>query len=118
MGALLKPHKILLKKARGDLKAAKVLLEAFNEGVQEFDLELVMFHLQQSAEKLFKALLDSNSVRFPRTHDLEVLYNLCMENSISIFEEIEELIPLSDFAVEGRYSIFCGDIEDVEKYIR
>ena len=53
----LKQYEVLFKKAKTDLKAAKILLEKFEEGDEELDLETVMFHLQQCAEKLLKSLL-------------------------------------------------------------
>ncbi|MBL0708319.1 MAG: hypothetical protein JJW00_04660, partial [Sulfurimonas sp.] len=38
------------------------------------------------------------------------------KNDIELIDNIEELIDLSDFAVEGRYSIICDDIEDSDLY--
>ena len=37
--------KFYLKKAKTDLKAAKILLKSFEDGDEELDLETVMFHL-------------------------------------------------------------------------
>lgn len=48
----LRQYEILLKKARTDLKVAKNILEDFEKGDEDLDLEVVMFHLQQSVEKL------------------------------------------------------------------
>jgi hypothetical protein len=46
----MRQYEVLLKKARADLKAGKNLLEDFNNGDDELDLETVMFHFQQSAD--------------------------------------------------------------------
>ena len=53
----LKQYEVLYKKAKTDLKVAKNILEDFENGDDELDLEVVMFHLQQSTEKLLKSLL-------------------------------------------------------------
>ena len=69
----LKQYEVLYKKAKADLKAAKILLENFEDGVEELDLETIMFHLQQCAEKLLKSLLAYNKIHFTKTHDIEKL---------------------------------------------
>jgi HEPN domain-containing protein len=40
--------------------------------------DMVCFHCQQAAEKYFKARLEEAGTAFPRTHDLDVLLNLCL----------------------------------------
>jgi HEPN domain-containing protein len=78
----------------------------------------VLFHLHQSAEKYIKSLLAFNNVEYPKVHDLELLSQLCNSNDISTGMDIELLIELSDFAVEGRYSYIFDKIDEVEKYIK
>jgi HEPN domain-containing protein len=101
-----------------DINSAKVLFDAFKSGNIELDLEVIMFHLQQATEKLFKSLLSQYKVRVLKTHDLEDLYRLCQENNIALIDEIETLLLLSDYVVEGRYAIICDDIEEIENYIK
>jgi len=113
----LKQYEVLYKKAKTDLKVAKNILEDFENGDDELDLEVVMFHLQQSTEKLLKSLLALNSLHFTKTHDIEQLINCTKSNSIKIPDNIEKLINLSDYAVEGRYAIIHDDIEDTHQYI-
>ena len=113
----LKQYEILYKKANSNLKAAKNLLQDFENGDEELDLEIVMFHLQQSSEKLLKSLLSFNKKHFTKTHDLESLYNAIKENNIQIINDIELLLSLSEYAVEGRYAIIHADIQDMDKYI-
>ena len=114
----LKQYEIFFKKAKTDLKAAKILLENFEKGDEELDLETIMFHLQQSAEKLLKALLSYNGIHFTKTHDIEKLLKELKDNNIKILSESEELIELSEYGVEGRYSIIYDDLEDADNYIK
>ncbi|MGL1893600.1 MAG: HEPN domain-containing protein [Spirochaetaceae bacterium] len=79
----LKQYELLLKKAKVDLKVAKNIFRDFIGGDDELDLEVVMFHLQQSTEKTLKSILDFNKIKFPRTHDIEVLINVAKENDIN-----------------------------------
>ncbi len=41
--------------------------------------EIMLFHIQQCVEKLIKVLFSFNSVRFPKTHDLDELVELAQE---------------------------------------
>jgi HEPN domain-containing protein len=113
----LSQYEILLKKSRSDLKAAKNLFRDFENGDEELDLEIIMFHLQQSTEKSLKALLSFNRKHFTKTHDLENLLNVIKENNIQMINDTEDLLLLSEYAVEGRYTIMHDDIQDVDKYI-
>ena len=112
----LKQYQILLKKAIVDFNAAKIILTSFEEGKIELDLEIIMFHLQQATEKLIKCVLDFNKIKFPHSHDLRELSNILNDHNIKI-KNIEPLIPLSIYSVNGRYGIIQDDLNDVEKYI-
>ena len=113
----LKQYEILFLKAKEDLIASKYLLDGFQNHNLELNLEIIFFHLQQSSEKLIKSLLDFNKVKFPHTHDLGILIQFLTDNKISAIKNINKLLPLSDFAVEGRYAIILDDLEDVETYV-
>lgn len=113
----LKQYDIFFLKAKEDLVASKYLFDGFQNHNLELNLEIVFFHLQQSCEKLIKSLLDFNMIKFPHTHDLGILIQLLEDNKISAIEHINKLLPLSDFAVEGRYAIILDDLEDVESYV-
>jgi len=114
----LKQYEILFKKAKVDFKTAKLVMDSFEKGDAELELEIVMFHLQQSVEKLLKALIDYNNIKFPYTHDIEDLIMLIKQEKIQIIDVAEFCIPLSEYAVEGRYAIIYDDIEDASKYIK
>jgi len=115
----LKQYDVLYKKAKVDFNTAKVVLESFENGNIELDLEVVYFHLQQCTEKLFKSLLSFYKQHFTKTHDLLTLFNAIKQQNIKIDNiDIEFLLPLSEYAVEGRYSIIHDDLNDTDMYIK
>ena len=61
------------------------------------------FHSQQCAEKYFKAMLVSQNVEFPKTHDLLILNTLCTNAGILTGFTKEDLGRLSGYAVRTRY---------------
>jgi HEPN domain-containing protein len=66
-------------------------------------LDVVVYHCQQSAEKALKAYLTYQDVVFQKTHDLDVLLNLCLPFN-SRFGELREMArTLTPYAVEFRY---------------
>jgi HEPN domain-containing protein len=108
---------MFLYKAIVDLNSAKYLLEAFNDDKIDIDIEKIYFELQQSAEKLLKSILSKHAIIFPKSHDIEQIIELCKQHGIELVENVEILIELSDYAVEGRYSIIHDDLNESEKYI-
>jgi len=108
---------MFLYKAIIDLNSGKHLLEAFNRDEIDIDIEKIYFELQQSAEKLLKSMLSKRGVHFPKSHDIEQIIELCEANEIVLVENIECLIELNDYAVEGRYSIIHDDINEADRYI-
>jgi len=88
-----------VQKAESDYQVAKVLSRrrkvAFHDEV--------CFHLQQSAEKYFKARLQEAGMRIPKTHDLEVLLDLLLplEPLWSALRSSADY--LTDYAVQFRY---------------
>ena len=113
----LKQYEIFFKKAIIDLNMAKIGFKEFENGEMELDLEVIYFHLQQCSEKLLKSILDFNKIKFIKTHDLKLLIKLLKDNSISTIENVEKIIPLTDYAVEGRYAVIHDDLDDAEKFI-
>lgn len=110
----LNQYEILFNKAKADFIAAKVLFDKFNEGNSELDLEIVCFHLQQSAEKLMKAVLSKNEIYYPKIHDLETLLSLLENHHIDLNTDRILLSELNDFAVEGRYALMHDDLENFQ----
>jgi len=109
---------MFLYKAIIDLNSAKYLLNGFNEDNIEIDIDKIYFELQQSAEKTLKSILSKHSIVFPKSHDIEQLIDLCSSNHITLIDDIERLVELSDYAVEGRYSIINDDINESDDFIR
>ena len=61
------------------------------------------FHSQQCAEKYLKAILVSQDIEFPKTHDLLILDTLCANAGIFTGFTKESLGRLSGYAVHTRY---------------
>lgn len=85
-----------LKRAESNLKLAKV------GKIEGIALEDLCFEAQQSAEKSLKALLIHFQDEFPRVHSFSVLLER-LEKYMSIPKHIEDVLELSDYAVEARY---------------
>jgi HEPN domain-containing protein len=73
------------------------------------------FHAQQCGEKYMKALLIFKGAKFPKTHDLLILNDLCSE--VGIFLEIDPklLNSLTDYAVRTRYPGEGPALEDAKE---
>ena len=108
---------LFLYKSKIDLNCAKILLNSFNTGEIELDLEIIFFHLQQSVEKLIKSILSKHRISAPKTHDIEELIRALDNNNIKILGNIDKLIDLSEYAIEGRYAIIHDDVDDAHNYI-
>jgi len=117
LGKFLKQYEILYKKAKSDLELAKYAIDGVINGELEIEIDSIAFHLQQSAEKMLKSILDYHGIKFPKTHDLELLINIINKNKILLDIDIDRLIYLNDYAVEGRYAVIHDDLEDIEYYI-
>jgi HEPN domain-containing protein len=115
MASFLNQYEILFNKAKADLFAANVLYARLLEGNSELDLEVICFHLQQSAEKLLKAILSKNQIYYPKIHDLETLINLLTDNNIDLQTNHELLVELNDYAVEGRYAIMYEELDSIKE---
>lgn len=107
-------YEIFIRKAHADLKSAEILFKADDV---EIDISIVLFHLQQAAEKFLKALVSNHGTHFEKIHDLRRLIDLCHECGIVLPSYVEDFMELNPFAVEGRYSLIHDDMADVERFI-
>lgn len=82
----------------------------------EISQQILLFHLQQAVEKFLKALLSKKNIKFPRTHDIEKLIEICERNGINLPDYIEDFIDLTPFAVEFRYGLIFEEFVDVRPY--
>lgn len=87
-----------LNKSQRDLKVDWVL---FNH--EESLLDSVVYHCQQSAEKALKAYLTYQNVEFRKTHDLDVLVDLCALSEPSFKDFKDGADSLTPYATEFRY---------------
>lgn len=98
----MKLPELWLQYAFDDLKSAQVLLK-------EKVFNMVCFHSQQVAEKLFKSLIASHNKEIPRTHNLIRLHTICEdlhEDKLEI--DNEALIFLNDVYIDSRYPADFG----------
>ena len=86
-----------LRRAKSDLATAQQALA----GRDLVDPWVASFHAQQATEKCLKAALILEQIRFPRTHELELLRSLLP--AAWELPDPETLAGLSRFAVAGRY---------------
>lgn len=88
-----------ISKAEGDWTATGLLFRARGS----VNYEATCFHAQQCAEKYLKARLEEAGVASGKTHDLAKLLSLVLpvEPSWSVLRQ--DLIVLTDFAVDYRY---------------
>ncbi len=97
-----------LIKSQRDLKVAWVLFK--NE---ESLLDAVVYHCQQSAEKSLKAYLTYQNIVFRKTHDLDVLIDLCCQSEASFQDLKDGADTLTPYATEFRYP---SDTIEPKKY--
>jgi len=67
------------------------------------DLRIACFHGQQAVEKAIKAVLVSQCVTFPPTHDLIKLAGLLSAESAALPVPLDKLRKLNPYAVVFRY---------------
>ena len=115
-GSIKSSAEMFLYKATVDYNSAKALYKLFENNEIEIDIEKIYFDLQQCVEKLLKALLSHHKITIQKTHDIEALLTILDKYDITIPNESERLIDLTDYAVEGRYDIICDDITDAQSY--
>ena len=105
-----------IEKAEEDMKTAECLLK-----VEDAPLSPVGFHCQQAIERYLKAFLTEYEVRAGKTHDLEVLLNLCIQKDkdFEIFDR-DKISRLSFFAVEIWYpeEVYLPTREEIEDSLR
>jgi HEPN domain-containing protein len=96
-----------VEKAEHDLRNAEHTLTM----EEDCPFDTVCFHAQQCAEKYLKALLLSQLLDFPRTHDLRVLVQLIL-SKLSLNLDMAELVKLNRYSIESRYP---GDWDPISR---
>jgi HEPN domain-containing protein len=90
--------RLLLRKGEQDA----VIVERAITDLEIAD-EIVGFHVQQAAEKAMKAVLSARGIAYRRTHDLQELHDLLVDNGLALPAEVVEVVAWSPFAVAYRY---------------
>lgn len=99
-------------KADGDLDMAG---RALRGKVKHADS--ASYHAQQCAEKYFKAMLVAQGAKFPKSHDLVSLNNLCVTSGVFTNFDTEKLDYLSGFAIGTRYPGMEPSLEEARNAI-
>ena len=93
-----------MRKAEHDLVAVDAIGAASDP-----PWDIVVFHAQQAAEKLLKALLVSHGQRPPKIHDLTTLLAICVAYGPELVSFADDFVFLSPLAALSRYP---GDESD------
>lgn len=93
--------------AQEDLRIAK------KGKILHFRREALCFHAQQAAEKAIKAVLLSRLVPFPRSHQLQDLFDLLPADLLPS-ADIRKAAALSVYAQSGRYPLNFEDVTEKE----
>lgn len=106
----MKPYEVWLLKAGNDLKSAKKLMEGDNKIP-----DTAIYHAQQSVEKSLKAYLSFKQQPIQKTHDVELLTELCIELNEKFNTLLEDTKSLSGYDIAFRYPdvILEPDEDDV-----
>jgi HEPN domain-containing protein len=96
-----------LEYAETDIKSAYALLDS-----DEFFPRQICFSAQQAGEKALKAVLVLLEIKFPHTHDLDLVREMIPEGW-EVRKKFPKLYDLSVWAVESRYP---GNYPDVVEY--
>jgi HEPN domain-containing protein len=96
----------LAAKAANNLKMAEIGI------AHDAPLDTIAFHIQQTAEKLLKALLVSSKIEYPRTYDIDVLLDLVVSRWPDLEAFRERLLGLTTYAVDMRYDAALYPAED------
>ena len=99
----------LIEAAERDISALGGMFDA-----STFSDEVFGFHAQQAAEKLFKAWLAILDVKYPLTHDLEVLLGLLEDEGVGV-ERFKPLDSYTPYAGIYRYEAKDPLVEAIER---
>jgi HEPN domain-containing protein len=96
-----------LRLARMDIATSRHMFDTYYPK----PLEVICFHAQQAAEKMLKCYLISQCIEVPKTHDLQVLCDMCIERHERFNEIYDAAVLLTRYAVIPRYP---AEIEIIE----
>lgn len=107
-------YEIYYKKATADLVLVQQVLALNNPLIDE---SIILFHLQQAAEKYLKSSLSFKQIHFGKLHDIKKILDLYIEYGIETPPNAEAFIELTPYAVEGRYDFIVNDDVDIPRFL-
>ena len=104
-----------------DIKCARMMIRAAERDLltllsmtADAPAESVGFHVQQAAEKAFKAWLALLGETYPLTHSLEMLLNILVNRGAPV-EHFRGLVGFTPYAVEFRYTGVDSGTESIDR---
>lgn len=96
---------VLLEDTRNWLTKANKDLQSADHGLTASPplLEDVLFHCQQTVEKVLKGFLTYHDIPFRKTHSLEEIGEQCLKLDSSLNELVNRAVPLTEYAWKFRY---------------
>ena len=92
----------LLQRAGYDFRCALLGLQHYSG--DEFELDIVAYHVQQTIEKLMKWELEKVGARFSFTHEVHILYQEMLDAGLCPGEWIiNHYAVINDYATKTRY---------------
>ena len=107
-------YEIYYNKATADLV---LVLQVFVLKNPLIDESIILFHLQQAAEKYLKSFLSFKNIHFGKLHDIKKILDLYIESGIEIPPDAEAFVELTPYAVEGRYDFITDENIDIPRFI-
>ena len=80
-------------------------------------MEDLCFDAQQAAEKAIKAVMMSQEIEFPYTHDIAHLLGMLTDDGLPVSDSVLRATTLTPFAVHTRYPGLDEPVEEPE-YLR
>jgi HEPN domain-containing protein len=101
----MKPENYCMKKqveewleyAEIDLRSARKLLE------DDTLTQSAAFHIHQTVEKSFKAIIENFNKKIPKIHDLEKLLEIITENGLKFNTNTDPILKINNIYIEARY---------------
>ena len=107
-------YEIYYNKATADLVLVQQVFVLKNPLIDE---SIILFHLQQAAEKYLKSFLSFKNIHFGKLHDIKKILDLYIESGIEIPPDAEAFVELTPYAVEGRYDFITDENIDIPRFI-
>lgn len=106
----LEEAEVLLAAAHRDLNALNGMLQV----EKLFSDEVFGLHVQQSVEKIIKSWLVTVGEKYPRTHNLAMLFRLLEKAECDVTDYLD-LTEFTPFGTQFRYEALIGEPEPIER---